>query len=160
MTGQDAMAVLGLVSSGLMSGLFFAWEVSVIPGLLRVDDRTYVLSMQSINRAILNPMFLLPFLLTPGFLVAAGVLAEKGAVTWMVSAVVYGVGVLGVTMTRNVPFNNELDQFDIDTTDELLSAARHRYEKRWNRWNRLRTVAALASFLLAAATAVDSFSSL
>lgn len=160
MTGQDVVILLGVVSSGLIAGLFFAWEVSVIPGLARVDDRTYVQAMQHINRAILNPVFLLPFLLTPGFLVGAEVLADGGAVTWIAAAAVYVVGVLGVTMTRNVPFNNELDQFNADTTGELLAEARHRYETRWNRWNRLRTLAALGAFVLAVVAAFDSFSNI
>ncbi|MER6362184.1 hypothetical protein [Kitasatospora sp. NPDC001527] len=42
---------------GLMSGLFFAFDVSVMPGLAAGDDRTYVTAMQHINAAITNPVF-------------------------------------------------------------------------------------------------------
>ncbi len=157
MIGQDVATMLGLISTGLIAGLFFAWEVSVIPGLVRVGDRAYVQTMQHINRAILNPVFLLPFLLTPAFLVVAAVMADGGAVAWLIAAaVLYAAGVLGVTMTRNVPLNNELEQSDADTSAELVASARHRYETGWNRWNRLRTIAALGSFALAALATLSS----
>ncbi|CAE7470434.1 unnamed protein product, partial [Symbiodinium microadriaticum] len=40
---------------------FYAWSVSVIPGTKRLADLTYLESMQSINRAILNPAFFVVF---------------------------------------------------------------------------------------------------
>ena len=43
-----------LILTGLSAGFFYAWQVSVIPGTKRVVDLTYLETMQSINRAILN----------------------------------------------------------------------------------------------------------
>ena len=50
-----------VILTGLSAGLFYAWQVSVIPGTKKVFDHTYIEVMQSINRAILNPAFFLIF---------------------------------------------------------------------------------------------------
>ena len=52
---------VGIVGLTMITGLFWGWTFSVMPGLRSVDDRTYVTTMQSVNRAILNPMFLVVF---------------------------------------------------------------------------------------------------
>ena len=158
MTGQTIVALLALISTGLVAGLFFGWEVAVIPGLKRVDDRTYLLTMQHINQAIVNPVFLLPFLATPALL-AAAYLLNDGAGNWLrlAAAVLYGIAVLGVTMTRNVPLNNELDRPDPASSAEVIGSARQAYEGRWNRWNRLRSLAALGSFVLVGLAELSPF---
>jgi len=46
-----------VILTGLSAGLFYAWSVSVIPGTQKVSDSTYLQTMQSVNRAILNPVF-------------------------------------------------------------------------------------------------------
>jgi hypothetical protein len=48
--------------------------VSVIPGLKGVGDSTYISTMQSINVRIVNPAFIIPFMLTPALLAGAGIL--------------------------------------------------------------------------------------
>ena len=67
------LITLGTIGSGLIVGLFWGWALSVMPGLRQVDDRTYVATMQSANRAILNPFFLVVFAGTVAVLVAAAV---------------------------------------------------------------------------------------
>ncbi|MEM6768064.1 MAG: hypothetical protein AAF655_24225 [Bacteroidota bacterium] len=54
-----------VVLTGLSAGLFYAWMVSVIPGTRKLTDLTYMESMQSINREILNPAFFLIFFGSP-----------------------------------------------------------------------------------------------
>lgn len=162
MTGQDFVVLLGLIASALIAGLFFAWEVAVIPGLAETDDRSYLQAMQQINRAIVNPVFLLPFLLTPVLLVAAGQLASGAGDSavgrlFLVAAAVYGIGVLGVTFARNVPLNNELDGLDLTSVGETLAAARSNYEGQWNRWNRVRAVAAGGSIVLVGLAVLNPF---
>ena len=50
---------------GLLAGLFYAYSVSVVPGLGQADDRTLVDGMQQINEAIENPVFFVGFLGAP-----------------------------------------------------------------------------------------------
>jgi uncharacterized membrane protein len=150
----------GIISSGLMAGLFFGWTVSVIPGLRRVPDETYITTMQNINRAIINPGFIIPFMGIPIVLGGAAVVHFRSGDTrrgWLLAAatLTYVLGVLGVTMGRNVPLNDALDAFDIrSATESALTDRRQNYESPWNSWHYLRTAANVASFALASAAAL------
>jgi uncharacterized membrane protein len=59
-TGSLILAATATFSA-LMAGLFFAYSVSVSPGLGRLPDNAYLPSMQHINRAIQNPLFFVVF---------------------------------------------------------------------------------------------------
>lgn len=158
MSARTILLVISIVSSGLAAGLLFGWLVSVIPGTRRVGDRTYVETMQTINVAIINPAFLVPFMLTPLFLgIAAVAQYRAGNVrrAWMLgsAAGTYLVGVLGVTIGRNIPLNDALDAVDlVGASDDAVAAERRSYERPWNRWHAVRTVASIAVLALAAAT--------
>lgn len=155
-------ALLGssIVSTGLMSGLLYGWSVSVIPGTRRVPANTYVETMQHINREIINPAFLVPFMGIPLVLGGAALVQFRAGDTrrgWLLAgaAGVYVVGVLGVTIGRNVPLNDALDAFDLaGSTGDRLETERHGYESPWNRWHYLRTAASIGSFALASAAAL------
>jgi len=162
MTAEHVVLVAALVSTALASGTFFGWQVSVIPGTRQVEDRTYVQTMQHINVRIINPGFLIPFLVTPVLLGAAAVLSHRTgntrrAATLAAAAVLYVVGVLGVTAGRNVPLNNSLAALDLDalSTSEV-AAARLAYERPWNRWHAVRTSAGVVAFAIAAAAPLVS----
>ena len=151
---------VSMIATGLMSGLWYGWVVSVIPGTRRVSDATYVDIMQRINRAILNPAFLVAFMGIPVLLVVAAILqfragdARRG---WLVgsAAVVYAIGVFGVTASRNVPLNDDLDAFDLEAADpSAVQVRRQTYEDPWNRWHYVRTVANLAAFVLVSTAAL------
>lgn len=160
MSLRTVTLILSLASVGLMAGLFFGWLVSVIPGLRRVADGNYVSTMQHINRAIVNPAFVIPFVLTPVLLAIAAVAQfrfgeHRRAWFLVASALSYVVGVLGVTAGGNIPLNNTLDSFDCATaTAEMVSSMREDYETWWNRWHSLRTAASMVSFTLASVAAV------
>jgi uncharacterized membrane protein len=49
--------VAAALTMGLLAGFFYAYSVSVMPGLGRTDDRTLVDAMQQINEAVENPVF-------------------------------------------------------------------------------------------------------
>lgn len=162
MTGEHIVLVAALVSTGLVTGLFYGWQVSVIPGTRHVDDLTYVGTMQQINRRIINPGFLIPFLVTPVLLLVAAVLSHRAGNTrrsaaLATAAVLYVVGVLGVTAGRNVPLNNSLAGLDFDTTPASeLASARLAYEGPWNRWHAVRTLAGVVALAVAAAAPLMS----
>ncbi len=151
---HTAVGLFALFSVALTAGLFYAWEVSVIPGTKKISDRSYVEAMQSINRAILNPWFFVMFLGSVLSLPALSYLQYTVAVDgrfWLITAAtsIYLVGMLGVTMFGNVPLNEALDKVEITIlAQDELDQTRQTYEKRWNRLNKVRTVAALAAFAL------------
>lgn len=150
----------GIVSTGLVAGLFFGWSVSVIPGTRRLDSAGYVNLMQHVNREILTPRFLVLFVGVPIVLGAAAIAQfrsgdhRRGALV-AASAVTYLVGVFGVTAARNVPLNDALDSFDLaGSTGDQIEARRRSYEVPWNRWNTVRAVANVAAFTLAVSAAL------
>ncbi len=151
---------VGIMSSGLMAGLFFGWAVSVNLGLARVSDRTYIATMQSINRAIVNPIFVVVFMGTAVALLAAAVVhaadGQGKRATWLFAAAgTYILGVLGVTIGGNIPLNDKLEAFSLeDSPDEAISDQRHGYEAPWVRWHNVRTVASVLALALAAIGAV------
>src|SRR3954447_7579276 len=111
---QAALLLTGTVTTGLMAGLFAAFAYSVMPGLHRGSDRSFVEAMQNINRAILNGWFMFCFLGSLVFLVGAAVLAWRGhgrpALPWIVAALVLYLVMFLVTSGVNVPLNNTLDK--------------------------------------------------
>ena len=60
-----ALRFAAALGCGLMAGLFFAFSAAVMGGLARIQPAEGIAAMQSINRAILNPLFLTVFLATP-----------------------------------------------------------------------------------------------
>lgn len=142
------------VSTALMGGLFYAYSCSVNPGLGRLSDIGYLSAMQSINRAILNPVFFSSFL---GSLVLLPVSTwayfsySVSPGSWCVlgATLVYFIGVFGVTMGGNVPLNNVLDKADLTAVaGGQLAQQRAAFEQRWNRLNTVRTVAAVVTVAL------------
>src|SRR5918994_824860 len=66
------------LTTGLMAGLYYAYAISVMPGLSRTDDRTFVSAMQQINVAIINPWFFVSFFGALVFTALAAVLHLRG----------------------------------------------------------------------------------
>ncbi|WP_103514690.1 DUF1772 domain-containing protein [Streptomyces sp. SM10] len=146
---QTAALLASAAGAALMAGLFCAFSYAVMPGLARGDDRSFVQSMQHINKAILNGWFLLPFLLPLPLLVLATVLAAKGhsrgALPWIIAALALYAAAFLVTGTQNVPLNDALDKVPIDAGPARLGDARAAFEDRWVTWNTVRAVLHTAS---------------
>ena len=142
------------ILTGLSAGLFYAWSVSVIPGTSKVADATYLETMQSINRAILNPAFFLIFfgsIILLGFASINQFSTDKLTFWILLSAsIFYLFGTIGVTGLGNVPLNNQLEILSLEAlaTDQLKEF-RTFYETSWNRLHLIRTVFAVIAFLLA-----------
>ncbi|MER5732688.1 anthrone oxygenase family protein [Streptomyces sp. NPDC002138] len=143
-TTQSATLVAATVSTGLMAGLYFAFDISVMPGLGRGDDQTYVTAMRNINDAIDNGLFGLLFL---GAFLATGVAAaqqQRGgrpdAARWGWTA--FGLYALSLVVTAaiNIPLNTQLARAGAD-----FGAARSRFGARWTGGNIVRTVACTAA---------------
>lgn len=57
-----ALTLFAALGCGLMAGLFFAFSTAVMEALARLPAAAGIAAMQSINVAILNPLFLATFL--------------------------------------------------------------------------------------------------
>ncbi|MED7929488.1 anthrone oxygenase family protein [Nonomuraea sp. LP-02] len=134
------LALLTLVLHGLLAGLFYAFSMSVMPGLNAIEPAQAEAAMRSVNRKILNPWLFLVFLGSPVAALVAGLLAGGAAAVWFLAAA--GVGFAGsflVTVAVNVPMNNALDAGTMRWKD---------YSRRWTAWNTVRAVASTVSLAL------------
>ncbi|MGA4837466.1 DUF1772 domain-containing protein [Streptomyces sp. G45] len=147
---QTGTLLAATLSTGLMAGLFAAFSYAVMPGLARSSDRTLIETMQTINMAILNPVFILPFLGSIPLLGLAVVLARRGegraALPWLTAALVLYVVAFLVTLVGNAPLNVQLaDAGDPDDIKDL-AAVRADFETKWIVWNIVRSLLHTAAF--------------
>jgi uncharacterized membrane protein len=145
----------------LNAGLFWAYQTSVVPAFASVADRTYLEAFQRINLAIQNPVFGVVFAGTPVVLVAATVavgnpLRSRPAALAAVATAMFVVGVLGVTVARNVPLNDRMASVELAAASDVeLHSLRTAVQGPWARWNAIRTVAAVGAFVFAVGSLVD-----
>jgi uncharacterized membrane protein len=139
---RGAALVAATVTMGLITGLLYGFACAVMPGLAKLDDRTFVITFQRINVAIVNAWFLLSFLGALVFAVLAAVLhLGTNALPWILAALVLYLVAVGITVRANIPLNNQLAA----AGEADHAAARQRFEAPWVRWNVARTLAATAA---------------
>jgi uncharacterized membrane protein len=144
--------VLGaaLLSMGLMAGLFYAFSVSVMPGLADADDASFVTAMQNINAAIENVAFAAAFggafLFTAVAAVMLLALGRRSAAAWTAAALVLYIAVLGLTMGVEVPLNDALAAAGKPGEIRDLSRVREDFEPVWVTVNMVRTLLCTLAF--------------
>lgn len=102
-----------ILLTGLLAGLFYGYDCSVIKGLGNLHNDMYLQSFQSINKVIQNPYFFISFI---GCLLALPVASwlsynQNNNVTFYLllsASLIYFIGVFGVTVFCNVPLNEQL----------------------------------------------------
>jgi uncharacterized membrane protein len=142
--------LLATVLCGLQAGTYYTWATGVMPGLARVDDHGFVSTMQHVNVAIVNPVFMLSFLGAPLLAAAAVLTSAPAARPWTVAALLLAVATVGVTAAGNIPLNDALAAAGPVDRISDLGAAREHFETLWVRWNVLRTLTSTGSLALLA----------
>lgn len=149
------VTVGAVVGCGLMAGIFFAFSAFVMKAFARLSADQGIAAMQSVNAAILNPIFFTAFFGTAAVCLLALICAfwhwhDPGAGYLLAGALFYLVGSFLVTVVFNVPLNDALASVVPASRDGANVWAS--YLSKWTAWNHVRTVAALAataSFALA-----------
>jgi uncharacterized membrane protein len=141
-------AVLG---SGLVAGVFYAFSTFVMKALGRIPANEGIAAMQSINITVINPLFLSVFLGTGVLCIALVVMSfirwQGPADIFVIAAAAFYIfGCLAVTMTLNVPLNDELAA--VNAGDPKSVEIWTRYLSDWTFWNSVRTAASLVSSAL------------
>lgn len=160
---NTTILMITTIFSGLMAGLFYAWSISVTPGLAKINDVSYLQAFQSMNRAIINPSFFVVFFGLAVLLPVLSYLTFQTSISnqfWYVisATVLYFVGIMGVTIFGNVPLNNALEALQIESmTPEQMNEFRKGFESKWNRLNLIRTISSLLTFLLLVIACVREF---
>ena len=143
--------VASISGAGLVTGLLFAFSNFVMRALADLPSDKGMFAMQRINETIINPVFLVLFLGTP---VLCSVIAvnsglkinEPGNWFLLVGALAYLIGPFGITVLFNVPLNNLLARADVSDADDIWPV----YQKKWQRWNHIRTYIGMASVVFMA----------
>ncbi len=140
------------ISMGLVAGVFGLYAHTIMPGLSKTDDRTFVKAFQAIDRAIINPWFMGGGFLGALIFSAGTTIIHLGhtKLPLLVAALALYMLVVAITMIVNVPLNDALKRAgDPDHID--VAAVRARFdERRWARWNLVRVVASTSAFVLLA----------
>jgi uncharacterized membrane protein len=145
---------IAILLTGLLAGLFYGYDCSIIKGLGKLQDEIYLQSFQSINKVIQNPYFFISFMGNLLVLPMASWLSYKNSNSatfylFLSASLVYFVGVFGITMFYNVPLNERLANFSISTsTESEISEMRTVFENDWNKYHKIRTIASIVAFSL------------
>lgn len=143
--------LLATLSTGLMAGVFGLFTHTVMPGLAKTDDRTFVGAFQAIDRAIVNPWFLGGGFVGALVTAAAATVSAIGRSTlpWVAAALLLYVVTFAITVRVHLPLNDALKAAGDPDRIGDLAAVRERFDEgRWRRWNLVRTVGCTAAFAL------------
>jgi uncharacterized membrane protein len=154
MTELRAITLLGAtLTMGLVAGVFALYAHTIMPGLKKTDDRTFVSAFQSLDRAIVNPWFMLTAFLGALVLTIAATIAHLGqdALPWIAAALVLYAITFVITIAVNVPLNDALKAAgDPDQIRDLAAVRAAFDEGRWAAFNLVRTFLSTGAFALLA----------
>lgn len=154
MTFANIVLLITAFTTALIAGLFYSYSCSVNPGLGKLPDAGYMAAMQSINREILNPLFFMSFMGTLILLPVSTWLQYSNPVParfylMLAATIIYVLGTFGVTVMGNVPLNDALAGFNLESASpDLIHQQRELFEKPWNRLHSIRTIANAIALLL------------
>jgi uncharacterized membrane protein len=148
-----------IIATGVMAGVFQLYTHTIMRGLRGVDDRTFIAAFQALDRAIINPLFMLHFLGAPVFIVLALVLNlgadSRSKVLWLAAALVLYLATMVITFRVNVPRNDALKAAgDPDDLSDPAGVRRQFDEALWTRWNSVRAVLCVGSLICLVVAAV------
>ena len=141
-----------ILTMGMAAGTFALYADTIMPGLRKTDDRTFVGAFQEIDRAIINPWFMIFGFGGALVLTAAACLANRGtpAFGWIAVALgLYLVCVI-VTVAVNVPLNDAIKAAGDPARIHDFAAVRDRLHfARWVNWNYVRVATSIGAFACA-----------
>jgi uncharacterized membrane protein len=135
-----ASLLAATITTGMMAGVFGIYANAIMPGLAKTDDKTFVGSFQAMDRAIVNPLFLvLGFLGALVFTLLAGSLqlGEK-ALPWIAVAFVFYLGTVIITFAVNLPLNDAIKAAGDPNTIDVAAVRAAFDESRWRAFNLIR----------------------
>ncbi|MCX0274635.1 DUF1772 domain-containing protein [Nocardia zapadnayensis] len=148
---RTVVLIAATVATGLMAGVFGIYAVAIMPGLRTTDDRTFIGAYQAIDRAIINPLFLVTFLGALILSIAAALLNlggdSRSVPFWAAAAAVLYLVAVVITFAVHLPLNDALKAAGAPADLADPAAVREAFaESRWVAWNIVRTVTSTAAF--------------
>ncbi|MFK7811053.1 MAG: DUF1772 domain-containing protein [Maribacter sp.] len=151
---ETIILILAIISTGIMTGVFFTWSNAVTPGIGKLGDMEYLSSLQSMNRAILNTPFRIIFMaavICVALVFAIHFKSYGSPIFWILltAFAIYWIGAFGVTFFGNIPLNQILEKTELETISAMdAKSLRISIENKWNSLNWIRTYSSLSSFIL------------
>ncbi len=143
---------ISILAAALISGFFYAYYCSVMPGLAATDPESAIKAMQGINAVVRNGTFAFSFFGTLAFggfsvilLIGCG---GRPLAFALLGTAIYGVGAFLVTLLYSIPLNEALAS--AAPTPETAARIWNDFLEPWVFWNTLRmlmSVLALAMFV-------------
>jgi uncharacterized membrane protein len=149
-SAQTGFLLAATITMGLMAGVFGLYAHTIMRGLGSTDDRTFVSAFQAIDRAIINPLFMLAFfgaLVLTGVATLLQVVDDTGSVLWwLVVAFTLYLAVVVITVAVHVPLNDRIKAAGDPDRIDLAAVRADFQESRWIAWNTVRAVAVTVAF--------------
>jgi uncharacterized membrane protein len=146
-----ASTLLGAtVTIGLVAGVFALYAHTIMPGLHRTGDHTFVAAFQQTDRAIINPWFMTTFGGALVLTLVAGI-ANRGtsALPWIAAAFVLYLIAVVITVAIHVPLNDAIKAAGHPDRIDVTQVRARFQETRWAAWNLVRATTTPAFGLLA-----------
>lgn len=152
---RGQILVAAALTVGLVAGVFALYSHTIMRGLDKTDDRTFVSAFNEIDKAINNPLFMATFfgalLLTGGAAFLYWRDDDSSVLGWVLAAfILYFISVV-LTVAVNVPLNDDLknavkDAGGVDQIADLAKVREDFHEDRWVAFNHVRTVLSTVGF--------------
>ena len=143
----DISLVFSALLCTLVTGFILLYALVVMPGFARLNDREFIRAFQVTDGIIQanQPFFLMIWIgsiVSVIFVMISSILMLEQTVAHLIVCVcvVYLLGVQGITMVIHLPLNNRIRKLDIKKLDDqIVAEMRLNFEKKWNRFNNIRT---------------------
>lgn len=148
---QTVILLPATVTMGLTAGVFGDWAHTIMVGLHETDDRTFISVFQALTEAIMNPLFLLAFMIALTFTGVAAVLYlradDRSPLPWVAVAFGLCLATFVITMAIHTPLNDAIMAAgDPDHIADLAAVRDAFQETRWAAWNIVRAITTTAAF--------------
>lgn len=139
------LSAFSILAFALLGGVFVAFSDFIMRALDLTGGSGGPEAMQAINREVYRWIFMALFMGMVPVSLALGVgafLQSAAPAPFIAAALIYLVGVFGITAAFNVPMNNALAAVDA-TSAEGLAYWSSTYVPDWTFWNSVRAAACL-----------------
>lgn len=147
--GLRTLTLVGAtMTMGLSAGVFDLYAHTIMPGLRKTDDRTFVASFQALDRSIINPWFIGGTFLGALLLTFGALLVNRRtpAAAWVAVALAgYAVAVV-ITFAVHVPLNDAIKAAGDPATIDVATVRAQFHESRWVAWNLVRAVTSTGAY--------------
>jgi uncharacterized membrane protein len=151
-TLRVAVLIASTITMGLTAGVFTLYAHTIMPGLGRTDDRTFVGAFQSMDKAIINPWFMAGGFFGALVFTALAVALHLGEdrrsiLPWVGAALALYFVAFVITIGVNVPLNDALKAAGSPDRIADLASVRDRFnEAKWTSWHLVRTITTVGAF--------------